>query len=139
VPLTVTHTVAVPPVPVVAAVRTAQHPACGYDRLVLDITGALPSYSIRYVTGVTGDPSGQPIALPGQRFLLITLHEAQAHSSTGTPTISRQVEVPGYPALQSWVLAGDNEGVVTVAVGLTWRVSVRVGELPGHLYVDFKE
>jgi len=139
VPLTVTHPVTVPPVPVVAAVRTAQHPECGYDRLVLDLNGPLPSYSIRSATQVTDDASGTPIALPGQHYLLITLHEAQAHSAAGAPTISRQIQLPGYPALRSWVLAGDNEGVVTIAVGLPEQASVRTGESPGHLYIDIKE
>lgn len=138
-PLAVTHSVAPPPMPVLTAVRTAQHPECGYDRLVVDISGAMPSYSVRYVTSVTADASGRSIGLPGQRFLLITLREAQAHSTAGTPTISTQTQAPGYPALRSWVLAGDSEGVVTVAVGLPQQVSVRVGELPGHLYFDFKE
>lgn len=139
VPLAVTHSVAVPPEPVLTAVRTAQHPECGYDRLVLDLNGQLPSYSIRSVARITADASGQPIALPGQQFLLITLHEAQAHSAAGTPTISGQIQLPGYPALRSWVLAGDNEGVVTIAVGLPGQVSFRTGELPGHLYIDLKE
>lgn len=139
VPLAVTHSVAVPPVPILTAVRTAQHPECGYDRLVLDLNGPLPSYSIRSVARVTADASGQPIALPGQQFLQITLHEAQAHSAAGTPTISGQIQLPGYPALRSWVLAGDNEGVVTIAVGLPGQVSFRTGELPGHLYIDLKE
>jgi hypothetical protein len=139
VPLAVTHSVAVPPVPVLTSVRTAQHPECGYDRLVLDLNGPLPSYSIRSVARITADASGQPIALPGQQFLLITLNEAQAHSAAGTPTISGQIQLPGYPALRSWVLAGDNEGVVTIAVGLPGQVSVRTGELPGHLYIDLKE
>jgi hypothetical protein len=139
VPLAVTHSVAVPPVPVLTAVRTAQHPECGYDRLVLDLNGPLPSYSIRSVTRITADASGQPIALPGQQFLLITLDEAQAHSAAGTPTISGQIQLPGYPALRSWVLAGDMEGVVTIAVGLPGQVSFRTGELPGHLYIDLKE
>jgi len=139
VPLAVTHSVAVPPVPVLTAVRTAQDPQCGYDRLVLDLSGSLPSYSIRSATQVTADASGRPIALPGQNFLLITLHEAQAHSDAGTPTISSQIQQPGYPALRSWVLAGDNEGVVTIAVGLPGQVSIRTGELPGHLYIDMKE
>ena len=138
-PVTVDHSVPVPPVPVVTAVRTAQHPECGYDRLVLDITGPTPSYSLRYVTQVTRDGSGEPITLPGQDFLLITLRPAQAHSAAGTPTISSQVQLPGYPMLQSWVLAGDYEGVVTIAVGLRDHVSVRAGELPGHLYIDVKE
>jgi hypothetical protein len=139
VPLAVTHSVAVPPVPVLAAVRTAQHPECGYDRLVLDLNGPMPSYSIRSATQVTADASGKSIALPGQHFLLITLHEAQAHSPAGTPMVGNQIQLPGYPALRSWVLSGDSEGVVTIAVGVPSQVSVRAGELPGHLYIDLKE
>lgn len=138
-PVTVTHVISVPPVPVLTAVRTAQHSECGYDRLVLDISGAIPSYTVRYVSQVTTGASGVQIALPGQRFALITLHEAQAHSAAGVATISRTVRLPGYPALRSWVLAGDDEGVVTIAVGLPSLASVRTGELPGHLYIDFRE
>jgi len=137
-PVTVTHAGAVPPVPTVSAVRTAEHPECGYDRLVLDISGTMPSYSIRYVNQVIADPSGKPVTLPGVRYLLITLHSAQAHNATGAATISRAVQQPGYQALESWVVAGDFEGVVTLAVGLPTQVSIRTGELPGHLYVDFR-
>jgi hypothetical protein len=138
-PLTVTHQVSVPPVPVVAGIRTAQHPECGYDRLVLEISGSMPSYSVSYVDRVISAASGVPIALPGQHYALITLRSAQAHSAAGTPTISRTVRLPGYPALRSWVLAGDTEGVVTIAVGLPAEASIRTGELPGRLYVDFRE
>ncbi len=138
-PVTVTRTVSVPPVPVLADVRTAQHSECGYDRLVLDISGPMPSYAVRYVNRVTADASGAAITLPGRRYLLITLRSAQAHSEAGVSTISRNIRVPGYPSLRSWVLAGDSEGVVTVAVGLPAQVSIRTGELPGHLYIDFRE
>jgi hypothetical protein len=138
-PLTVTHQVAVPPVPVLAGIRTAQHPECGYDRLVLDISGSMPSYSVRYVDQVISDGSGAPIALPGEHYALITLRSAQAHSAAGAPTISRTVRLPGYRALRSWVVAGDSEGVVTIAVGLPTEASIRTGELPGRLYVDFRE
>lgn len=138
-PLSVTHQISVPPVPVLAGIRTAQHPECGYDRLVLDISGPIPSYSVRYVDQVTTGASGVPIALPGQHYLLITLRSAQAHSAGGASAISRNVQQPGYPALRSWVLTGDSEGVVTIAVGLPAQASVRTGELPGHLYVDVQE
>jgi uncharacterized Ntn-hydrolase superfamily protein len=137
-PLTVTHAAAVPPVTTVSAVRTAEHPECGYDRLVLDISGSMPSYSVRYVYQVIADPSGKPITLPGVRYLLITLRSAQAHTAGGAATISRAVQQPGYQALQSWTVASNFEGVVTIAVGLPSQVSIRTGELQGHLYIDFK-
>jgi hypothetical protein len=139
VPLSVTHVVPVPPVPVITAVRAAAHPECGYDRIVLDIQGQVPSYSVRYVSRVMADPSGQAMTLPGQRYLVITLRSAQAHTGNGVATVTRSVQHPGYPALASWALAGDFEGVVTIAIGLSGQQSVRVGELAGHLYLDLKE
>jgi hypothetical protein len=105
---------------------------------VLDISGRMPSYSVRYVYQVIADASGKPITLPGVRYLLITLRSAQAHIAGGAATISRAVQQPGYQALQSWTVASDFEGVVTIAVGLPSQVSIRTGELPGHLYIDFK-
>ena len=138
-PVSVHHAVQVPPVPVVAAVRVAQHPECGYDRLVLDLSGPVPSYDVRYVSRVVADASGKTITMPGQRYLLITLKPAQGHTAAGVPTVTRQVELAGYPALQSWVLAGDVEGVVRIAVGLPAKVNVRTGELAGRIYIDVKE
>ena len=137
-PVTVTRQVAVPPVPVITAVRTAQHPECGYDRLVLDITGPVPGYTIRYVSQVTADPSGKPITVPGRRYLLLTLRQAQAHTGAGAATIARRAQVLSPAMLAGWALAGDFEGVVTVAIGLHTATSIRVGELPGRLYIDVK-
>ncbi len=137
-PVSVTHTVPTPGLPVVTAIRTAAHPECGYDRLVLDLTGPVPSYDIRYVTAVIADPSGEPITLPGRAYLLITLHEAQAHNDSGVSTIVRAKQTVDYPVLKSYAVAGDFEGVFTVALGLTGTTSIRVGELPGHLYIDVR-
>lgn len=139
VPVTVTGHAAVPPVPVVMDVRTAAHSGCGYDRLVVDISGMLPGYSVRYVHGLVTDESGRSITLPGQRDLLIVLKTAQAHTSAGALTLSRQVHLLRYPALTSWVLAGDFEGVVRLAVGLSGPRPVRVSELPGRVVVDFRQ
>jgi hypothetical protein len=131
-PITVTRHVHVPPTPVIKTVRTAPHRDCGYDRIVFVIAGKHPGYTIRYVAHVIADPSGKTITLPGKRFVLITLRPAQG-------TLPTKVQVVKYPMLRSWVLAGDFEGVVSIGIGLRSRTSVRVGELKGRLYVDFKE
>jgi len=137
-PVSVTHHVAVPPVPVIARVRTAAHPECGYDRLALDVSGPVPGYAIRYVTQVTGDASGKPITMPGHRYLLITLRPAQAHTSAGAAAIPQQVQALRYPMLKGYALAGDFEGVVSLALGLQAATSIRVYESSGRLYIDLK-
>jgi hypothetical protein len=135
----VTHHVAVPPVPVVTAVRVAQHPQCGYDRVVLDIHGPIPGYSVRYVDHVIADPSGKTITMPGSSFVLIVIQPAQAHTAAGVPAVTGGVRKPAYPALASWALAGDFEGHVRIALGVTGHVRIRTGELAGRIYVDLKE
>jgi hypothetical protein len=137
--VTVTHQVSVPPVPVVTAVRVAQHPECGYDRVVLDVRGPVPGYSVRYVQRVVADASGQVITMPGARYLVITLRPAQAHNEAGASTVTSGVHNPAYPALASWALAGDFEGVVRIALGLAGPTSIRTGEVAGRIYVDVKE
>jgi len=141
VPVGVTRHVAAPVMPVITGVRTAAHPECGYDRLVLDITGPRPSFEVRYVPRVTADPSGKPIILPGQRYLLITFQPAKAQfisgDSSGRST-ARMAPALGYPVLKGYALAGDFEGVFTLALGLDGPASIRIGELPGHWYIDVK-
>src|SRR5215469_3255799 len=124
-PITVTRHVHVPPTPVIEAVRTAPHRDCGYDRIVFVIAGKHPGYTIRYVAHVINDASGQPIKLPGKRFVLITLRPAQAHKNSGGSTLPTKVQVVKYPMLRSWVLAGDFEGVVSIGIGLRSKTSVR--------------
>lgn len=138
-PVSAAGPVTLPGVPVLTAVRAAAHPECGYDRLVLDISGPLPRYAIRYVSQVRADPSDRLISLPGRRFLVITLHPAQMHTSAGIATITGVVRVLDYPVLAGWAPAGDFEGYVTLAVGLNAETRVRAGELDGRIYVDFRE
>lgn len=134
-----TRHVAARAIQAITAVRTAMHAECGYERLVLDIAGPLPSYEVRYVTQVVADPSGKPVTLPGRSYLLITLRPAQAHSGSGAPTIARSVQATGYPVLKGYALAGDFEGVFRLALGLQGPTSIRVGELPGHWYIDLRQ
>jgi hypothetical protein len=138
-PITVKRTVHVPPTPVIKGVRTGKHADCGYDRLVLDVGGKLPGLTVRFVKHVISDPSGNVIKLPGKRFVLITLRPANAHKKSGNPTISRKVHKPGFPMLKAWVLAGDDEGVVSFGIGLAGPAKVRVGKLAGRIFLDFKE
>jgi hypothetical protein len=135
-PVTVTHTPAVPPVPVVTGIRYGGHPEDGYDRIVFDIRGSgLPGYSVRYVPQVVADGSGKPVAVPGKRFLLIVLNPAQAHTDDGTTTVTGVHNV-GLPMLRAYAIAGDFEGHVSVALGLNATAGYRVGELSGRIYVD---
>src|SRR5690242_17283301 len=114
-PTTVPHSPAVPPVPVLTGIRYASHD--GFDRIVLDIPGALPGYSVKYVPQVVQDGSGNPVSLPGKAFLLITLHPAQAHRENGTPTVSGTHRT-GLPVIQAYTIAGDYEGYVSIGLGL---------------------
>jgi hypothetical protein len=130
--------VAVPPVAIITGVRTATHPECGYDRLVLDMTGTAAGYDIRYVTRVAADASGKAITVPGHSYLLITLRATQAHADSGTATVPAHAAALGYPMLTGYALTGDFEGVVTFVLGLKSATSIRVGELPGHWYIDVR-
>ena len=123
----------------ITGIRSATHPECRYDRIVFDIPGQHPGYRIRYVTHVTGDPSGNPVTVPGggTKFLLITLHPAQAHNNAGTSTVPKSATLK-YPMLKGYVVTGDFEGYVSIALGLARTTMVRVGELSGRLYLDVR-
>lgn len=138
-PLTVTHNPNVPPVPQLLRIRSAAHTDDGYDRIVFDFPGALPGYTVRYVDEVQEDPSGLPVDMPGRRFLLIVFTPAQAHTDEGAAQVSPRRKTLDYPMMRGYVLVGDFEGYVSVAIGLDDVVGYRVGELtgqPGRIYLD---
>jgi hypothetical protein len=134
----VTHEYQVPPVPLLVGIRSAAHPEGGYDRVVFDFTGPLPGYAIRYVDQVRADPSDQPVTMPGRRYLLIVFNVAQAHTEGGEVSVSPKSMTFDYPMLRGYVIVGDFEGYVSVALGLDDVVAFRVGELasPNRIYVD---
>jgi hypothetical protein len=138
-PLTVSHNVAVPPVPVLLGIRSAAHPDQGYDRIVFDFTGPLPGYTVRYVDEVREDPSDRPVTVPGRRFLLVVFTPAQAHTDAGATTVTPRTAGLDHPMLRGYAVAGDFEGHVSVALGLDDTAGFRVGELPGspgRIYLD---
>ena len=135
-PLTVTRQVAVPPVPVAQAVRTGSHPDCKFDRLVIDISGPAPGYSVSFVQKVIQDASGKIITMPGTRYLVIRLSPAQAHTAAGHPTLPAGVQAVNDPMLRAWTTSGDFEGVLHIALGLAGGGKYRVGQVGSRIYVD---
>lgn len=133
-PVTVRHEPSWP-VPVLTRVRYAAHP--GFDRIVFDIAGDLPGYSARYVDEVRSDGSGEPVAVPGRRFLLVVLNPAQAHRDDYTATVSG-VHRTNLPNLKAYAIAGDYEAYVSIALGLDDVAGYRIRELPGRIYVDVR-
>ena len=133
-PVTVTHRPAVPPVPVITGVRYAAHKD-GFDRIVLDISGGRPGYSAKYVTEVRRDGSGEPVSMPGEAFLLIVLHPAQAHRDDGTPTVTGTHRV-GLAGIKAYAIVGDYEGYVSIALGVSGVRKYHIGELTDRIYID---
>jgi hypothetical protein len=110
-PLTVDHTIQVPPIPTLIGIRSAAHPEAGFDRITFDIRGPVSGYQVRYVNLVVD--SGFVLTPRAKTFT--------------------------YPRLRAYAVIGDFEGVVTVALGLDDVVGYRVGELPGQpsrVYLD---
>ena len=122
----------VPPVPVLVAIRVGAHPEGGYDRISLEFTGQVPGYRATYVQQVVRDGSGAVVSLPGSAFLQLTFTSAQAHDANGNSTLNPPATNPvtvGFPELRAYVLNGDFEGVVNVALGLTAKDGFHVSEL----------
>lgn len=135
-PVTVTRQLPTPPVPMAAAITTGSHPDCKFDRLVITISGPLPGYDATFVTSVIQDGSGMTMSLPGTRFLVLHLRPAQGHVTSGKSTVPRQLQKPGYPMLNSYVVSGDFEGVFSIALGLNGGTKFRIGELSDRIYID---
>lgn len=126
--VTMRQTGAVPPVPVLTAIRVGAHPEGGFDRIAFEFDG-LPGYRIGYRDEIVYDGSGDPVDLDGRAFLQLVFTMAQAHDEQGRPSLVpvpiKQVTV-GYPALVAYVLNGDFEGYVSVALGLSAKVGFDV-------------
>ncbi len=122
----------VPPVPELTSIRVGAHPEGGYDRISLEFTGQAPGFRAGYVAQVIRQGSGAPVSLPGAAFLQLTFSSAQAHDDNGNPTLNPSPTNPvsvSFPELRSYVLNGDFEGTVSVALGLAAQDGFHVSEL----------
>jgi hypothetical protein len=121
----------VPPVPTLVAIRVGAHPEGGYDRAAFEFEGS-PGYQVGYRSEIFYDGSGAPVDLEGDAFIQVVFNPAQAHDDAGQSTLSsppvQPVEVD-FATLESYVLNGDFEGYVSVALGLDDKVGFNVEHL----------
>ncbi len=126
--------------PRITNLRYATH--AGFDRVVIDVQGRLPSYNARYVARHVRDGSGARVPIRGGLALTF---QADAHTSTGTSTyVGPRLARPGYPTLKAVALTGDFEGVVGFGLGLSCgegtRPPYRIWRLhePQRIVVDVR-
>lgn len=115
-------------------VRAGRH-GC-YDRLVLDFDGSPAGYTVRYVSAVPAQGSGNAIPLRGGAFLEIALKAPAYDPATGTPTYTpanskELVNVTGYRTFRQASWGGSFEGYTTVGLGVRARLPFRVFTLAG--------
>ena len=125
-------------VPTLVGVRAAHHP--GYDRVVFDFAGGLPSTrSVRYVNQLIADPSGLPIPIAGRAILQVTLSPTNAHNSAGHSTAPTKVAF-ALPNVMTAVRSGDFEAVTSYGIGLAKKETFTVFTLrnPARLVIDIK-
>jgi hypothetical protein len=111
-----------------------------FDRLVFDFTGVDDGYTVRYVSQVTQDGSGEPVPLRGGAKLQVTVN-SPAYDQDGNPTYtypngSELVDVTGYRTFRQVAWAGSFEGQSTVGLGVRARLPFRVFTLSNRVVVD---
>lgn len=120
-------------------VRTGQHE--GFDRIVFEFQGGIPSYRVEYVEPpILEDASGLPVEIEGEAFLRVRFQGAAGHDpSSGEPTYQGPQEIAvGLPTLLEAQRTGDFEGTLTWVLGLAREVDFRVSNLqdPFRVVVD---
>jgi len=115
----------------------------GYDRFVLEFTGPVPGYAVRYVKApIREDPSNKVVIVAGNAFLQIRLEPA---SGTDLASNNAKQTYTGPDRIRSdsavvteAVLTGDFEAVMSWVLGVDGRHPFRVSTLqsPSRLVVD---
>lgn len=117
----------------VTNVRAGQH-AC-YDRLVIDVRGRAPGYTVKYVSNVYTEGRGTVVPLRGGAKLLVVA-KAPAYTSTGATSYvprnkAQVVDVTGYRTFRQVAWAGTFEGQTSLGLGVRARLPFRVFTLAG--------
>ncbi|MFB6842596.1 hypothetical protein [Streptomyces sp. NPDC056361] len=126
-----------PTTSLVVNARWGGHPT--FDRLVIDVRGAMPPVSVRQVSALHYDGSGNPVPLAGKYFLSITLSPAAAHDDTGRSVYQgpRLLKIH-LPALKGVALTGDFEGVVSIGAAFDTKPAYKTFTLhsPERFVID---
>jgi hypothetical protein len=118
----------------VVGVRIGQHD--GYDRLVIEFSGAIPSYKAQLRTGTsfTESPRGQTVTLSGTNGVLVVVHPVFNWTSYSGPFAFK----PNFPILREAQQIENFEGYQQWALGIQGTPCLRVTTLasPSRLVVD---
>lgn len=109
-------------------VRAGRH-AC-FDRLVIDLRGKAPGYTVKYVNTFTGQASGLPIPLRGGAKIAVTAN-APAYTASGTSSYAPKnraevVNVAGYTTFRQVAWDSSFEGYTSLGLGVRARLPFRV-------------
>ncbi len=111
-------------------VRAGRH-AC-FDRLVLDVDRRLTGWSVRYVSRVVADGSGQVVPVRGGARLEVVARVGVAPTDEFfVGPGGRLVNTTGYRTFRDVVWAGSFEGVTTIGLGVRARLPFRAFVVDG--------
>ncbi len=118
----------------VTNVRSGRH-AC-YDRLVVDVSGQLKGYSVKYVNSVFTEGQGAVVPLRGGARLQVVVMAPDHNVNTGRLTYrpanrAELTNVTGFSTLRQVASAGSFEGQTTIGLGVRARLPYRVFVLAG--------
>jgi len=115
-------------------IRPASHASNGYDRVVFDFSGGIPSWDLTRQASATfvRDASGQPVTLDGTAGIKLVFRDADAASDV--PVDSK----PALTSVREIAQIGNFERVLTYGIGISSSQCVRVLQLsgPSRLVVD---
>ncbi|MCT4351945.1 hypothetical protein M5362_02190 [Streptomyces sp. Je 1-79] len=126
-----------PPTALVVNARWGGH--ASFDRLVIDVRGAMPPVTVTQVGVLHHDGSGQRVPLAGRYFLEIRLSPAAAHDESGRSVYQgpRLLKIH-LPTLKGVALTGDFEGVVTIGAAFDTKPGYKAYTLhtPERFVID---
>jgi hypothetical protein len=114
---------------VVTDVRTGRH-AC-FDRLVLDVSGDVDGYFVRYVGQVRRDGSGAPVRLRGGASLEVVVTAPSVATDAWFLPNGELLDARGYRSFRHLAWAGSFEGQSTFGLGVRARLPFRVLVMDG--------
>ncbi|WP_019876305.1 AMIN-like domain-containing (lipo)protein [Sporichthya polymorpha] len=121
------------------AIRTATHP--GYDRLVFEFSGKLPSHTfVQWAPKIARDGSGDTVPAGGNAFLQIGLGGVTGYTKNYASTFGPLRRSTGNQNLNEVVHAGEFEGMVSFGAAMMARTSYSVLKLtnPSRVVIDIR-
>ncbi|MEU4291801.1 hypothetical protein AB0E63_26535 [Kribbella sp. NPDC026596] len=118
---------------VLTNVRTGRH-SC-FDRVVFDISGKPPGYTVRYASEVFYTHTNRPMPLRGGAQLEFAI-DGNEVDATGRPAFQppnelEVADVTGYRTLRQVASGGSAEGFTVFGIGVRARLPFRVFTLAG--------